>query len=203
MLLGISGKARSGKNTVCDMILYCIWCNETKQTKFSYSHFVQSMSTVKLYAETTNLSIKSFAYLLKRCISIFIPSSIEQYEYTDFKNLEIEWLDNMSIRELLQQFGTAIRNGVCKDFWVKALFATYNNRYDWLISDVRFKSEAEAIKSRNGIIIRINRKGVGAGNHISETDLDDYNFDYTITNNDSLDELLIKVKELCINLKLI
>ena len=49
---------------------------------------------------------------------------------------------------------------------------------DYLITDVRFKSEAKGIKDLEGIIVRVNREGAGAGNHISEIDLDDYSFDY-------------------------
>ena len=105
------------------------------------------------------------------------------------KASEIKWL-GMTVRELLQKFGTAIREGVDPDFWVKSLFNIYEDKDFIIIPDVRFPNEAKAIKDRGGILIRIERNGAGAGNHISETALDDYKeWDYVINNNKSLEEL--------------
>lgn len=202
MLIGISGKARSGKNTVGDMILYCIWRKETKQEDFGYDHFLKNLHVIKEYAKNNKLNLISFAYLLKKCISIFIPSTPEDYESTEFKNSTIDWL-GMTVRELLQKFGTGIRESVDKHFWVKALFAVYNKNEDYIVTDVRFLTEADEIRNRNGIILRINREKAGAGNHISEIELDDYKFDYIIDNNNSLEELLQDVYLFCLKYKLI
>ena len=120
----------------------------------------------------------------------------------NFKKSKIEWLNDMTVRELLQKFGTAIRNEVCDDFWVKACLNNLE-KDDYLITDVRFKSEAKGIKDLEGIIVRVNREGAGAGNHISEIDLDDYSFDYVINNDGDMEDLLLKVKGFCIDYKLI
>lgn len=54
---------------------------------------------------------------------------------------------------------------------------------NWIITDVRFPNEAEAIKDRGGFIIRIDRPGVEPVNaHPSETALDNWDFDYRIAN---------------------
>ena len=76
---------------------------------------------------------------------------------------------------------------------------------NWIITDVRFPNEAKAIKDRGGIVIRVNRtyytedKKYIIGydpfeTHPSETALDDYEFDYVIENDGSLDELITKIK---------
>jgi hypothetical protein len=119
-----------------------------------------------------------------------------------FKQSTVEWL-GISVRELLQKFGTAIRNEVCDDFWVKACLKDFEDYNNYLITDVRFKSEAKGIKDLEGIIVRVNREGAGAGNHISEIDLDDYSFDYVINNDGDIEDLLLKVKEFCIAYNLI
>lgn len=70
---------------------------------------------------------------------------------------------------------------------------------NWIITDVRFPNEAQAIKDRGGIMIRIERPGVEShcgGQHPSETALDNYNFDYVIENEGSIDELIQKIKQL-------
>jgi dephospho-CoA kinase len=98
-----------------------------------------------------------------------------------------------------------------------------NKDYDfpnWVITDVRFPNEAKAVKDRDGIMIRVNRitdfqlamekTALGAEiamnkirEHPSETALDDYEFDYTIDNNATIEELVEKVKEILIKEKLL
>ncbi len=77
----------------------------------------------------------------------------------------------------------------------------FDMRYpNWIITDVRFPNEVEAIKKVGGIIIRVNRRGMlDTDKHESETALDDYdNFDGTIENNSDIDGL---VDQLSIMLK--
>lgn len=92
------------------------------------------------------------------------------------------------------------------------LKASKINGCNWIITDVRFPNEANAIKERGGINIRIERgqainlptDGSGirdrilANQHPSETALDDYTFNYVIDNNGSIEELIQKVKEILI-----
>ena len=66
----------------------------------------------------------------------------------------------------------------------------------WVVTDVRFPSEADAIREHGGILIRVNRDTGYVDNHPSETALDDYmDFDYIITN-DNLDDTIEKVKNI-------
>ena len=74
----------------------------------------------------------------------------------------------------------------------------------WCITDVRFPNEVKAIKKKDGIIIRINRESDYNSTHSSETALDDYeDFDYTIDNNNCIDCLIEKVKEILKHEKII
>jgi hypothetical protein len=112
-------------------------------------------------------------------------------------NLPEEWSKNgepMTARSLLQIVGTdAMRDQLHENVWVNALFADYNENSRWIITDVRFPNEAEAIKKHGGIVIRINRD-VDTNNHLSETALDDYEFDYVIDNNSDMYKLALDVK---------
>jgi hypothetical protein len=91
------------------------------------------------------------------------------------------------IRGLLQRLGTECgREVIGQSVWVDATFNGLNPDGKYAVSDCRFVNEAEAIRSRGGKIIRINRPGVGPANsHASETSLDDYDFDAVIVNDDS------------------
>lgn len=129
-----------------------------------------------------------------------------------------DWTDEvrpMSVREFLQKLGTdGLRNGLHSNVWVNALMADYKHTQvqwangpiggyedgelpNWIITDTRFPNEAEAIREKEGIMIRVERPGVKPiNNHPSEVSLDDYTFDHVIQNNGSLEDLLKKVKSI-------
>ncbi len=204
MIIAISGKAQAGKDTVAKMIVYTIWYYTYSQRldSFGINHYNHRIKDFNLLLNKIRWNKASFAEKLKLCLTGILKSSLDRFENIEFKNSKISWL-NMTVRELLQKFGTAIRNGVCDDFWVKVCLKDYDESQNWIISDVRFKSEIEGVKQFNNITLRINNSNAGAGNHISEVGLDDYKFDYIINNNGSLEDLLFKVKEFCLINKII
>ena len=101
-----------------------------------------------------------------------------------------------------------------------------NAKYpNWIITDVRFPNEAQAILDKGGILIRVNRKLVVGGDdygytkvsvnqaekdgiikpqHESEIALDSYDkFHYVIDNDGTIKELIEKVREILIKEKLV
>lgn len=79
----------------------------------------------------------------------------------------------------------------------------------WIITDVRFPNEAQAIKDRGGVVVRVERK-IHIGNikpfqiaHQSETSLDKWEFDYRIDNGGTKEQLVEKVREMLIHYKII
>ena len=86
----------------------------------------------------------------------------------------------------------------------------------FIISDIRFINEAEYVKSNNGILLRVNApsrtlhrvqteaKGIveimdKIMSHASETSLDNYNFEYTISNDDKTIEDIQSICKQIIN----
>jgi len=145
------------------------------------------------------------------------PCSKEKYEEERRINWQTAYKYEMTPRILLQRLGTeAGRDIIHPNIWVNALFADYkqigttwkdgNNPYNgefkedkpvypnWLLTDMRFPNEMEAVTSRGGITIRVNRDNENESNHPSETGLDDATFDYTIDNNGTMEDLIEKVK---------
>ena len=101
------------------------------------------------------------------------------------------------IRELLQRLGTeAGREVLGNDIWVDvALKGLDINLYNYVVTDVRFDNEYQAILSNGGINIRIERPGFGPANqHCSETALDGYVFDFVLQNDGSIEELYNEFK---------
>ena len=93
-------------------------------------------------------------------------------------------------------FGCAKRQPWCLNCSKK------EDKPNWIITDVRFPNEVEAIENRGGIVIRIERTPRSYGTefiideHPSETALDDHNFDYVIDNDGSISDLIDKVRKL-------
>ena len=189
MIIGISGKAQAGKDTIGSMLAYFFYSGGN--TGFL------NFRRLRDYYKETSWEHKYFALPLKQCLCSILNCTLEDLNNQNYKTSKLPWLNSCTVRDLLQKFVTWIRQTVDEDFWVKALFKDYKNTSNWIITDVRFPTEADSIKSRNGILIRVNRKSSGAGDHISETALDTYNkYDYIIENNGSLEDLFWKVWEI-------
>jgi len=116
----------------------------------------------------------------------------------------------MTPRKLMQLLGTeAGREIIHPSIWVNATFSEWEDNQNWIIPDMRLPNETNAVKNRDGILIRVQRDrwkrlGVERGEtipvsdketHLSETALDDYNdWDYVLENNGTIMELVNKVK---------
>lgn len=187
MIIGLSGKAQVGKDTVC-MIMQLLYPNDRIATEVddidAYasfpSFFQQSFKFISKYKN------KKFAFKVKEVASLLTGIATLQFEDEEFKNSPLgdEWkvkrlpdllrgprgsdahyeyfYSPLTVRELLQRIGTeAMRKGVHEDVWVNSLIAEYkhNNLFQdhFVISDVRFPNEVAAIKKEGGLVIRINR----------------------------------------------
>lgn len=133
----------------------------------------------------------------------------------------VEHDGRMTVRELLQKLGTeAMRDNLHENVWVNALFADYKGiitepakfggtaigEYpNWIITDMRFPNEMDAVYKREGFTIRVVRDYALRGGpedpknqHPSETALDDSHFDYEIINDGTIEDLIEKVREILI-----
>lgn len=105
----------------------------------------------------------------------------------------------LSIRQLMQYWGTeCVRRFLGDKTWINATLNQCENK-NTIVSDLRFKVEYNEVKSRNGVIIYIERPGCIPGSHSSEREVlemkDQGLFDYTIQNDGSLKDLFNKIKE--------
>jgi hypothetical protein len=108
--------------------------------------------------------------------------------------------NKLSIRQLLQYWGTNVMRKYLGDqLWCLATLRL-GEIHDLIVSDMRFKAEASAVKEKGGIIIYIDRPGCEVGNHQSEKEAFELyqtgKYDYVIHNNGTLKELFNKCKEI-------
>lgn len=99
------------------------------------------------------------------------------------------------VREFLQSLGVAARQHISETVWIDALLSSLDTeRYRYVITDVRFPNEADAVRERGGQVWRIERPGTGPANdHESEHALSSYQFDRIIHNDGALQDLREKV----------
>lgn len=95
------------------------------------------------------------------------------------------------VRRLLQVMGTEVgRELIDQDVWLNLVRKQIRRGVDYVITDVRFLTEFEAVHSWGGEVWRIVRDGTGPVNaHKSESELDDSVFDAQLNNNGSLESL--------------
>lgn len=189
MIIGISGKAGSGKDTAAEM-LEVIYGNP----EITFEEYCN-----KRYNKFANINTVHFADTLKEATQTLLHVGAWETDTQKGKQTTITWL-GITVREFLQKFGTCVREGIDNLFWIKETFASIDGWENVIIADVRFPEEVQAIRERKGIIIRLERKDAGAGNHISEVALDDYkDWDVVIDNNFSLMLLFEHLKQFAKN----
>ena len=125
MIIGISGKIGSGKDSLADLII----------------------------KHNNQFEKKSYAYKLKKIGSLLTGTEESLWFTQEGKNIYLpEW--NMTIGRFQQLLGTeAMRVGLHPNTWIISLFADLKEDSKWVITDVRFKNEAYAVKERGGFLL--------------------------------------------------
>jgi hypothetical protein len=171
VIIGLSGYAQSGKDTVAKILV-----DHYGFRRVAFADKIRDM----LYELNPIVSCEEHDSSLGY---IRVKDLVDDYGWDSAKK-EVE------IREYLQRLGVSARNHIGSDVWVKsAINKVWGPNDHVVITDVRFKNEAQAIKEIYALnqLWRVIRPGVGAvNNHISERDLDDYEFDFDIYNEGTL-----------------
>lgn len=192
ILFGVSGKRGSGKDTLADILV-----EKYKFIKMSFAEELKKEVREKfgLTKEHTDCKLK------EKPLENFIRD-----KYKDFKNNIIT--EYWTPRQIMIHYGQFFRQFDLL-WWTKKVFNKIKDLENMLklstnysdlrvvISDVRFKNEANYIRQHKGKIIRLERKpdlniyGPEQLNDISETDMDNYLPDYLLdkTQNINKDDL--------------
>jgi dephospho-CoA kinase len=169
MIIGLSGYARSGKDTVADILV--------KEYAFERISFADPIRKI-LYELSPTVDGER------------LSDMVDQYGWDIAKSKE-------EIREFLQVLGYSARMNIHEDVWIMAAFSKMRADRNYVIADVRFLNEANYIKKHGGEIWRVERPGVTAVNqHVSEWEMDNYPCDHGILNDGNLEQLRNLVKTL-------
>lgn len=174
MLIAFSGLKGSGKDTAASVLI-----EEFGFTKIAFADAVRDMAL----AVNPIISVRTFPAKVS-----YLSDIVNEHGWDKAKR-EIP-----EVRRILQRVGTeAGRNFLHEDIWISILKKDYpdisweNTRY--VITDCRFKNEADFVHESHGDICWIERPGVTSDGHASETDEVKSLADYSITNDDTITEL--------------
>lgn len=168
MIVGLSGYARSGKDEVAKILV-----NEFGYTRIAFADKIREL----LYATNPQIGGNRLQYL------------VDTYGWDVAKT-------QPEVRHLLQSLGVGARNVFGDNHWIIEAVKGIDKNKNYVITDVRFTNEAEWLSDILGAQIwRVNRPGVEAINaHVSETQMDTYNFNTVLHNEGTLEELGLLVR---------
>ncbi len=209
LLIGLHGKARSGKDLTCEYIK--AWCEEAGVTA-KRDAFADRLKISAARA----LGVKEGEIAF--CNDLKEDRTLIQIRMVTASGGPNTLVHSLSGREYLQYYGTeAHREVFADDFWVDAVLPEASDPEGYcqwwdnflvdhevadvcVVTDVRFPNEAERVKNLGGVLWKIERDVAGvAGNHVSEQDLDPKLIDVVIDNNGSLKDLEEGVSALLTN----
>lgn len=166
-LIGVHGKARSGKDTIAN-------------------HLVDEHGFVRT----------AFADPLKAASAVLFGWPVEIAFSDEIKGYKSPLWD-ITGRTAFQRLGDAMKIGFGTDFWIKRWaceYARLKDKHSIVVADVRTNAEADMIRGLGGIILHLERRGAGLsgleGMHSSEAGITfNRSTDLRIENNGTLSEL--------------
>jgi hypothetical protein len=242
-IIGISGRIGSGKDTVGEIIKKLCVTNEGPE--FEIKKFAGKLK--KIASLLTGVDVEKFEdqefkklqmnpewgmtyreFLQKLGTdamrdnlheNVWVNALFSKYSVKEQSKEELILLSKKAGMEVINDDWSEISIEEIKARLPHYLLKTVSN---WIITDVRFSNELEAVKSRGGITIRVVRpKSLSEiakqghytltkdglvptyTEHPSETSLDSAKFDYTIVNDSTIENLVKKVREILVKEKII
>lgn len=169
-IIGFTGRAAAGKDTVCNYIV------EYLKTKNKMAVKIACADPLK------ELCADIFGRALQVPRKAFFGNQVE-------KEMFLRAVPGWSGRKILQYIGTEGFRHVSPTIWADYMIGHANHTLDTgadivLVSDVRFLSEANAIHKAGGLVVRVKRPEADSviSSHQSETELLNIQEDYILDN---------------------
>lgn len=180
LVVGITGKAGSGKSTVADMIKDRV----PESYQYAFAAPIKRAAATLFGGIFEDLGIKNSEWL----------------EVGEFKEMKIPGFD-FSPRQFMQHLGTDIARKLDPNVWIKLAndelgIAEFYHDKLFVVSDVRFDNEAEWVKRTGGLLVQVLRDNAHEVNpHSSEGGVTVVP-DYILLNNTNLNDLVDQVDNL-------
>ena len=170
-IIGLTGRASAGKDTVADFI-----CEYGRHNK-------RGVQKIACADQLKGVCAEVFYNAFEVPVSAFYGTQAE-------KEAPLDQVPGWSGRRILQYIGTEGFRHIHEDIWARATIGRARKMLEHkvcemvVVSDVRFLSEADAIKAAGGLIVRVKRPEADKvpALHASETQLSQIAEDYVIDN---------------------
>jgi hypothetical protein len=168
MLIGLTGYAQSGKDTVAEVLV----------RRFGFVRIA--------FADP----IRDFCYEVNPIVGYVAGEPTYLKNVVDRDGWEAAKKSD-NVRSTLQNVGVSARNHFGDDFWIREALKKVKDEARIVVTDVRFVNEADWIKQfEDSHIWRIKRPNVTAVNgHVSESQMDGYRVDQIFLNGGSIEDL--------------
>lgn len=188
----IGHKKRQGKATLAKML--------ADRTGGEIVHFAGPLK--QIIADTFGMTLGELEHAKDNPYEHYIQHSGWAEAWKD--GVEFPLGDRHSYRFILQRFGAVMKKHMGENVWANMAIKRINSVGQSVIimPDMRFVIEYLVIcryfRREDVVTVKVSRNcdNIGEDNHASETALDNFAFDYTISNDGTLDDLSLKAEEL-------
>lgn len=184
-IIGFIGKAGSGKDTCYELLRDIGAERNMSVTRVSNAQLLKDMCHTVF---NTALHTSRTMFFGSQREKNTVPNSLETGQWTG--------------RKIMQQIGGAFRE-ISPDIWAQAMIqeAKGSTADVVVITDIRYKNEAAAVRSAKGLIVRLTRKwddidNEGFQGHASETEMKNIKVDVILNNAVPLEKVREKLEEL-------
>jgi len=217
MIIAISGKLASGKDTAADIIIerypFFIKKSFAYQVKSIVADITNTSINDNLTREGKNIIPKLNTTNYNKLLNIIentynVYGSVYNITINEIY-LKIHHIfdpifvaNDKSLGELQQIISTLFKDIFSPNIWIDYLFNDFKSTDFWIISDLRFPNEADFLLHLNSLIIRLNGDPANIrslnldkrnSNHSSEIALDNYPFTFVINNDKSISHLYFSI----------
>lgn len=199
MLVSLSGKARSGKDTLADYLIA-----NKGFTKVSFAGPLKELTSQafniplkELYDDKKDDQYSESKFIHTHKLELFLDGLNEIYPFNPHikEKIVFTWAGKpyKSHRQLMQILGDVGRTGINENIWVDCLVSNVDTNQNIVCCDARFPNERTALKEIGAKLVLINRAGetIIDDSHASENSFEGL-YDLIIDNNSSKEELLSK-----------
>lgn len=182
MIIGLHGRMRAGKDTVCQML---------REIDIGVERIAFADKLKRSAAAVLGITVEHLEKLKTTEGFTFTPF-VNRPTYDDEWDEIMEGVSPFSIRTFLQRYGTeAHRDIFGSDFWIREALPDLDPGHFVVVTDVRFPNEIDAIHDRAGVVVHVRRVGtdITTDSHPSEQKIPESKIDYTLDNDESLDDL--------------
>ncbi len=183
MLVGIAGFATSGKTSAANVLV--------EEFGFRKISFADPLREAALALDPL-IEIVGWNEFWRLSVVI------KEFGWTEAKRLFPD------VRDVLVKLGTEVgRTYFGESCWNNVMASTYPDmaRKDtrYVIDDLRFENEVQFVRMGLGEIIWVDRPGLAAGEHVSESGAPKRSADYIIDNSEDLEYLRLQVRDFAVD----